>query len=250
MLKKFRRNSKQKADKDKLTRVATERSLSITAPPAEARGPGRTIFDLPGEVRNVIYEYTAQSTSLVLRSSRDKPSPPPALLLVSAQTRKEYVPILLSAARITIPVISFDFREVKRLIGGLYSTEMKALRSSKSLTILLMLERGQKDNMTSLRRWLVSRSTGMDRLPWRYQIGFSADHSYQWHRHILSAHLEAMSQLHHNLDESLQWELDTIIYAFEAEMYMVEEALRAPENGVDKTKIRVTNMTGGYLGRA
>lgn len=233
MWKKIRRNSKQLLE--------PRRGSSVGIPPE----PGRqsttiserklTFFDIPAELRNVIYEDVASSTSLHVLLHTKKPNklppPTPSLFLVCKQTRQEYVPLLLEYATISLLVKGFDFRDVMRITSSLYSTELKALRNNKQLTIQLVAEKTSKDGVASLRRWLVDRSNGLDRLGWHYSIAWPKAtqifptstqvhriNTYIQRRSILNQNLEAMSQLHHNVDETLQFELQPIVATFEREL--------------------------------
>lgn len=60
-----------------------------------------------------------------------------------------------------------------RVVGSLYSTELKALRTNTSLTIVLHLKDfnvSDSDSIALLRRWAVNRADHLDRLPWSYEL--------------------------------------------------------------------------------
>jgi hypothetical protein len=131
-----------------------------------------TFYDLPAELRIKVYELVASETKLSLFSNSPKPQPP-SLLFVTRQIRAEYRPILLSLAPVQAHIYDYDFSPLIRLIGSLYSTELKALRTNNSLIISVHLtdyEVTKRDNMTLLRRWAVKRSEHLDRLPWSYEL--------------------------------------------------------------------------------
>jgi hypothetical protein len=111
-----------------------------------------TFFALPAELRLEIYHLATQDFTLTLRSDLDKnprknslkpdnytthPRPIPSLLLVSRQCRNETLPILLSTATIKIRVSDFDFKDLVRVEGSLYATELKALRRNENVWILM-----------------------------------------------------------------------------------------------------------------
>jgi hypothetical protein len=131
-----------------------------------------TFYDLPAELRIKIYELVATETRLSPFSNSSKLKTP-SLLFVTRQVRAEYRPILLSLAPVQAHIYNYDFAPLIRLIGSLYSTELKALRTNNSLTISLHLtdyEVTKRDNMTLLRRWAVKRAEHLDRLPWSYEL--------------------------------------------------------------------------------
>lgn len=113
-------------------------------------------FSLPAELRNEVYLLATQGLALTIRtitdknqkkSSNNRPGsaaqarPVPSLLLVSRQCRNEVLPIMLSTASIDVRVSEFDFKDVIRLEGSLYATELKALRTSESLWITLTVKK-------------------------------------------------------------------------------------------------------------
>ena len=85
--------------------------------------------------------------------------------------------------------------------------------------------------MASLRRWLVNRTDGLDRLHWHYGLAWTKNNqiiptstqvhrinTYIQRRTLLNQNLEAMAQLHKNVEEALQFELQPIIGVFEDEL--------------------------------
>jgi hypothetical protein len=132
-----------------------------------------SFYDLPSELRIRIYELVAHDTRLSLFSASPKHIKPPALLLTSQQVRNEYRPVLLSLAPVRANVGNYDFRPLTRVVGSLYSSELKALRKNNNLTIVLHLKNfdvTSESCMTSLRRWAVKRAEHLDRLPWSYEL--------------------------------------------------------------------------------
>jgi hypothetical protein len=155
-------------------------SLLATAAPPQSRdhihyvSTRRTItfLDLPPELRIKIYELVAKETTLSLFSNSPKLKPP-SLLFTTRQIRAEYRPILLSSAPVQAHIYNYDFSPLIRLVGSLYSTELKALRTNNSLTILLHLtdfEVYQREKMSLLRRWAVKRAEHLDALQWSYEL--------------------------------------------------------------------------------
>ncbi|GAB7327542.1 hypothetical protein MBLNU13_g11406t1 [Cladosporium sp. NU13] len=132
-----------------------------------------SFYDLPSELRIHIYELVARDTRLSPFFASPKNIKTPALLLTSRQIRNEYRPVLLSLAPIQAHVGNYDFKPIMRVVGSLYSTELKALRKNNNLTIVLHLKNFDVTSehcMTSLRRWAVKRAEHLDRLPWSYEL--------------------------------------------------------------------------------
>lgn len=220
MLSKLRRKSK-----DSPQAVATQRPpVSRSHTTASKLKTGLNLFDLPAEIRNVIYELCAKTTSLVVSDS--KKTTGPGLLLVSCQVRKEYTPVLLASAPITVNVSNFDFRPTSRLIRSLYSTELKALRANSRLAINLHLTKlPTKDDIAHLRRWATRRSEHMDRLAWTYRVDRpkSATRSLAQQRaELMGAIIKAVEVLHSELHESLQFELEPVLAVLEEEQLSLE----------------------------
>lgn len=168
MFNKLRRKSKDPASP---LATAAPPDIKDHNPQASARTTV-TFYDLPAELRIKIYELVANETRLSLFSNSPKLNPP-SLLFVSRQVRAEYRPILLALAPVQAHIYDYNFSPLIRLIGSLYSTELKALRTNTRLTIALHLtdyEVTKRDNMTLLRRWAVKRSEHLDRLPWSYEL--------------------------------------------------------------------------------
>ena len=231
MFKKLRRNGKQ---------IVEQRRSSVAAAPTNSEVKtlserSLTFFDLPAEIRNVIYEDVARNmrifVPLSMKKSGKMPLAIPSLLLVSRQTRHEYLPLLLEFAAIAIVVKDFDFKNLMRITSSLYRTELKALRNNARLTLQLLIERCSKESIAALRRWLVNRTEGLDRLHWHYSIAWPRhtqivptstqvhrSNTFAWRRRLLNQNLEAMSQLHHNVEETLQFELQPVIAVFEREV--------------------------------
>ena len=180
MFQKFRRNSRQLFDTGgggRRSSLATVQSASDPNPASIKTVPAfrnLTFFDLPAELRNIVYQEVASQTALQLRSPGRKPGkqppPPPALLQASRQARHEYLPLLLEFSRITVVVKEFDFRNLTRIVGSLYATELKSLRANERLRVAFLGVKCTKESLVSLRRWLVSRSEGLDRLPFHYCV--------------------------------------------------------------------------------
>jgi hypothetical protein len=173
MFDKIRRRSKTSASS--ITSIASQ--SSTTSDYANTSRPKNiSFYDLPSELRISIFELVASDTRLSLFSSPSKHIKIPALLLATRQTRAEYRPILLSLAPIRVHIKNYNFRPLIRVVGSLYSTELKALRKNASLTIVLhlkdfnVIDRGSID---LLRRWAVKRAEYLDRLPWSYDLAYS-----------------------------------------------------------------------------
>lgn len=246
MFKNLRRNSKQlfepigrrksvqpdlptttQAEGDpKLSRTTTAGTTASTAVASPSATDSKlTFFDLPAEIRNVIYEDVARSTRIFIPTPSKKtaklgPPPIPSLLLVSRQTRREYLPLLLSIAPISTVVKDFDFSHLTRITSSLYSTELKALRLNPTFIIRLRIERCSRETIASLRRWLTLRATALDRIAFTYGVAWSKQTqiiptSTQVHRinvyinrrALLSQNLEAMANLRGKVEEAVRFEL-------------------------------------------
>ena len=239
MFKNLRRNSKQLLES---RRKSVAVIPSETEPPATKPKPGTlTFFNLPAELRNAIYEHIAEETYILVplppsgkKTTYKLPRPTPSLLLVSKQTRQEYLPLLLEYATITFQVKDFDFRNLMRITSSLYSTELKALRHNTHLTLRLHLDKMRPEALQALRRWLVNRSEHLDRLTFYYAVVWPRHtqiiptstqvhrvNIYMQRRAVLSQNLEAMSHLHHNVEEALQHELLPLVRVLEEEQAMI-----------------------------
>ena len=238
MFKNLRRNSKQLFEPKRKTSVTTTVTPVHEADSVPSRAGSRklTFFDLPAEIRNVIYEHVARDTRLYNTGKKPNksPLPVPSMLLVSGQTRREYLPLLLEFAPIAFRVKDFDFKSLMRITSSLYSTELKALRHNPNLTLRLQVSKPSRDTMASLRRWLVKRAENLDRLAWSYGVIWAKHvqilptssevhktNTYIQRRTLLTQNLEMMAQLHRNVDETLRFELEPIIAAFEEELARV-----------------------------
>jgi hypothetical protein len=124
----------------------------------EPKPESANFFSLPAELRNEVYLLATRDLKLTLRTDADKTQrfsnkitdhtsltrPVPSLLLVSRQCRNEALPILLTVASIDIRVVDFDFKDVVRVEGSLYATELKALRRNQNLWVTVMFSAGGK----------------------------------------------------------------------------------------------------------
>jgi hypothetical protein len=209
-----------------LRRRSGSRSESSTTNDEDPLATRSTInfFDLPGEIRNQIYELSAHNATLRIvencssrrtsktssSSSRVDPISPPGLLLVSKRCRQEYLPILLSTAHIEASITNFDFKNVMRVIGGLFPTELRALRANTNLVLsLLVPTSGSQNEFTNIRRWALSRANALDRLPWNYRLApesLSAASSS-----IRRSCYYRMTFMFSAVEESLRWEMSHLI---------------------------------------
>lgn len=120
-------------------RRSTKQSQTSKCEALNLTGRRRTsFFDLPAELRNHIYALAVQHIQQLRIVPRTSPIPVPikrkhnrqndripALFVTSRQCRAEYLPILLATAPIEIRILDFDFRSLGRIIGSLYSSELK-----------------------------------------------------------------------------------------------------------------------------
>lgn len=85
-------------------------------------------IDLPGELRNLIYEQTALTQTVILENG--VLTDHSGLLDVSEQFRNEYYPILLLCAGTTVVnVNNFDFRPIVTFLNKLPEDELNILPS-------------------------------------------------------------------------------------------------------------------------
>ncbi|KAK5692599.1 ferrochelatase hem15 [Elasticomyces elasticus] len=252
MLRKLRRGSKdsipvyaERSDSDFATLPST--STAIT--------PGRlTIFDLPGELRNHIYEYAASDIVLYLPSIEERRKkisiPVCGLLLASKCCRKEFLPLLYSTAPLVVDVLDFDFRRIMCIVGSLYSTELKAMRANNTLILHLRTLNCTRANMDGLRRWLAHRADSLDRLPWRYEV-FVADTvgragCFRQSREV-AYYGDRLARMQMKLEEPLQWELQTIVAAFDRKGTELHKMLQGVPDRLDPATRRIYGLSGGGL---
>ncbi|KAK3115869.1 ferrochelatase hem15 [Teratosphaeriaceae sp. CCFEE 6253] len=252
MLRKLRRGSK-----DSIPVYAERRdSVIATQPPSPVPStPGRlTFFDLPAEIRNEVYDLAATDTVLYLPSPEDRrkrPSTPVCgLLLASQKCRKEYLPLLYATTPVVVDIKDFDFQNLTRVIGGLYSTELKALRANRRLIIRLRTLNCTKANLDGLRRWLGNRADSLDRLPWQYEV-FIADTAgrigcFRQSREI-AYYGERLARLQVKLEDTLQWDLQAIIAAFDTKGVELDHVLQGVPRRLDPTRRPIRGLAGGGI---
>ncbi|KAL9532025.1 hypothetical protein SMMN14_04293 [Sphaerulina musiva] len=197
-------------------RRSTKQSQTSKCEAPNLTGRRRTsFFDLPAELRNHIYALAVQHIQQLRIVPRTSPihvpikrkdnrqnDRIPALFVTSRQCRAEYLPILLATAPIEIRILDFDFRSLGRIIGSLYSSELKALRSNSRLTLRLYFSNRASSSFSSssspscsssssipntflgfgLYTWIKSRAAGMDRIPWRYALPVTMTRNVQQQR--------------------------------------------------------------------
>lgn len=225
-----RRGSKQPQDVLPADPMARDPHESVVANP---KAKGVSFLDLPAEIRNSIYEYATLDTTITV-GPQDTVKISPGLLLTSHQVRREYLPLMLSTAPLRVAVHGFDFRNLMRIVGSLYSTELKALRENRRLVIRLVLERYSRDEVMTLRRWLWHRASKADHLDWHYQIVQSHDET-RWNtsnRNLTAVNLSSLERLHDKLNELMQWELRPIMAALEEESHRLGRILYASHQAV------------------
>lgn len=119
------------------------------------QGGKANFFSLPAELRIKIYTHAAEDIYLTIlkRGRAGTIRIIPGLLLVSQRCRMEFLPIMLANSALTVIVVALNFSNVMRVVGGLYKTELKALRSNNHLTIILdgSEKASQRDLRTNLR---------------------------------------------------------------------------------------------------
>ncbi|KAH9834359.1 Catalyzes the ferrous insertion into protoporphyrin IX [Teratosphaeria destructans] len=227
----------RRSSKDVMSQVSSGRHVSTaTTKDSTQNGeeaPKTTFFDLPAELRNVVYELVASDTVMTLPRSRKEsskfPVPVPGLLLTSRQCRMEYRTLFFSTVPVNVEVKDFDFRNLIRIVGSLYGTELRALRENRNLTIRLRTQNCAKEHVNLLRKWLGNRAYSLDRLPWQYEVGHppinSKMHCFRLSRE-LAFYCERLAGLQARLEETLQWELQAILAAFERKVTELDDVLQ------------------------
>lgn len=215
MIAKLRRISKSAAA-DSYTELAANTPIATATTTTN-------FFSLPAELRNVVYETVAAKTVLRItdhrssRLSKKRPIPTPSLLVASQQCRAEYLPILLSTARIEISITDFDFSNLMRVTGSLYNTELRALRQNRRLMTILSFSRSPKLGAleSNLRRWATHRSAALDRLPWQYRL--EQDPHSAVGTVIYAKCMANLRMVYLRVEEALQWEVQSIMDAVDME---------------------------------
>ncbi|KAF2767137.1 hypothetical protein EJ03DRAFT_329422 [Teratosphaeria nubilosa] len=210
-----------------------------------------TFFDLPAELRNVVYELVANDTIMALPPSRKESSKPrvpvPGLLLTCRQCRTEYRTLFYSTVPVVVEVKDFDFRNLMRVVGSLYGTELKALRENRNLTIRLRTQNCAKEHINRLRKWLVNRADSLDRLLWQYEVAHppinSKMHCFRLSRE-LAFYYERLAGLQARLEDTLQWEMQAILVSFERKVTELDDVLQGVRPAIqDPSALR--GLSGG-----
>ena len=255
VLRKLRRGSKDAVQSIPVSEGRPDLATQPTQPTPST--PGRlTFFDLPAEVRNAIYELLAAETVLTLPPPEERKKriagiiPQCGLVLASRQCRQEFLPLFYSTSPVVIDIRDFDFSNIIRVIGSLYSTELKALRANHNLIIRLRTLNCTRANLDELRRWLVNRADSLDRLPFRYEV-FLTDPAgrigcFRQSREI-TFYRERLERMSKGLDELLQWELHAIIDAFERKSRELDALLQGLPVSLDPTRRPIRGLMGGGL---
>jgi hypothetical protein len=247
MFRKLRRGGKDTGVESK----PSTRQNSIVIIQPEATQPNKlTFFDLPAEIRNQIYELVASDAILTLplqKKETKTPPPVPGLLLASHQCRKEYLSLFLSTAPVIVEVKDFEFRHLIRVVGSLYNSEFKALRLNRNLCIHLRTQNCTRENLASLRKWLIKRGDSLDRLPWRYEVVHtppSGRIGYFRLSRELKFYCERMGRMQIGLEDTLQWELQAVIAAFERKGEELDRGLQGVRPGIQEPRT-LRGLSGG-----
>ncbi|KAK3111986.1 ferrochelatase hem15 [Teratosphaeriaceae sp. CCFEE 6253] len=135
-----------------------------TAPPLRASPNAASFLGLPPELRNAIYESLALDTMLTLALAKrmsKRPRPVARLLLVSKQASREFRPLLLAKARLSIPVLGFDFSAVVRAVEGMSQDDLHALAANPRFYLTLSMNHVPKlSQLESLATWIGYRAAG------------------------------------------------------------------------------------------
>jgi len=135
--------------------VVSSRSGFSEVQGAFATRPKASLLDLPPELRDHIYLYTASSTTLFLPPTSPRRRPPPVgLLLVCRQTYREYRFILLAFATIVFQISGFDFSNAIRVLRKQDAGSKTALSKDTDLWILLLVSHVPiRDHRIGLATW-------------------------------------------------------------------------------------------------
>ncbi|KAK5691648.1 ferrochelatase hem15 [Elasticomyces elasticus] len=121
-----------------------------------------SLLGLPAELRNSIYDSLARDTTLTwtLTKRRSKrPHPICGLLLASKQMSGEYRPLLLASAKISIPVLEFEFGTIIKALEGLSQDDLRALAANKRFYLTLHMAHALKHTeLEGLAAWLGYRA--------------------------------------------------------------------------------------------
>ncbi|KAK3676000.1 hypothetical protein LTR78_004192 [Recurvomyces mirabilis] len=119
---------------------------------------------LPSELRNEIFEWLALGTALNLAPKGRKYSKPVAPLLVCRQWNREYSPILLANARLSIRVVAhLDFNVVATYLDALPEGKVKALSANRRLFVLMSITQVPEQlDLENLDTWMSYRCNEVD----------------------------------------------------------------------------------------
>lgn len=148
-----------------LKRKAADGPPNIT-PKRVMSSPGRPkansirLFDLPAELRNLVYEKVGETQIARVRSPKVFLTDGSGLLDIDDQLRREYLPILLlNAVKIQVKVFSFNFGSLITFLNRLSNAEINALpsaanRNIREVEVLLHSYGRTGKNERDLKRWL------------------------------------------------------------------------------------------------
>jgi hypothetical protein len=120
-----------------------------------------------------------------------------------------------------------------RVVGSLYSSELKALRKNPNLKIVLHLEKlhvTDREAMGRLRRWAVKRAEALDRLPWAYELAAAEVGRIRMGKaeerlRALRLSSSAVRVLQRSLHEGLAVEVEAVAEILEARLRAWEEGV-------------------------
>jgi len=171
-----------------------------------------SFMGLPPELRNAIYESLAKDTTLTLALTKrrsKRPHPITRLLLVSKQIQREFRPLLLANARISAPVLQFDFLAVIRAIEAMPQDDLRALAANPGFYMTLYMNHAVKPSeLEGLAAWLgfragdglqngesssdLSDQTSLHALKFRYDAKVDPSRSMVSQRNMKIALLQAL----------------------------------------------------------
>ena len=180
-----------------------------------------SFLGLPAELRNDIYQYLAESTTLTLSPASPKKRPTPiGILLACRQTWQEYRAILMTQASFVISVAEYNFGSVVRTFEKLNTEDLALMKMNPNLWICLQLGHVPgRDDRKALRAWCDYRGETVlgpyfgsgQRVPrdmiFQYDVMFLHHmrpprppsryaNGYQMRMELLRAHVRMASRLH------------------------------------------------------
>ena len=243
MLRKLRRNSKERVD---VASTRCREDSAVTVPSESTSDETKlTFFDLPAELRNAIYEFvisdavltlpcaistTSRRSKLLLKKRKAALAPINGLLLASRQCRREYLAALLSSVSVVVEIKDFEFESLIRVSCSLDELELEALQSNRNLVLQLNTQNCTVKDLASLRRWLDYRRMDEANLTWKYEFPLDRLLPQTTMGRVrllreLEYYADSISTLLVDAEGEQQTELQSIIEAFQSKALWLEDNL-------------------------